>query len=37
MTWFRRDERIIHLYIDEMPYDELLKTAVGIIERGIAE
>ena len=37
LTWFRRDERIIHLYIDEMPYDELLKTAVGIIERGIAE
>lgn len=37
LTWFRRDERITHLYIDEMSYDELLKTAVGIIERGIAE
>lgn len=34
LTWFRRDERINRLYIDEMPYDELLKEALKIIERG---
>lgn len=37
LTWFKRDGRIEHLYIDEMPYDELLKRAVEIIERGTAE
>ncbi len=37
LTWFRRDGRITHLYIDGMSYDELLKTAVEIIERGLTE
>lgn len=35
LTWFRRDERINRLYIDEQPYDELIEKAVEIIERGM--
>lgn len=35
LTWFRRDERINRLYIDEQPYDELMEKAVEIIERGM--
>ncbi len=35
LTWFRRDERINWLYIDEQPYDELIESAVEIIQRGM--
>ncbi len=36
LTWFRRDERIRFLYIDDYTSsDELLQAAIGIIERGV--
>lgn len=37
LTWFRRDERINWLYIDEQPYDELVEKAFDIIERGLQD
>lgn len=36
LTWFRRDERLNHLYIDDYSdSDELLKAACLIVERGV--
>ncbi len=32
LTWFRRDKRINWLYIDEMPYEDLLSQALKTIE-----
>ena len=36
LTWFRRDERLNHLYIDDYSnIDELLYDSCQIIERGV--
>ena len=34
LTWFRKDKRINWLYIDEKPYEEILKEALKIVEEG---
>lgn len=36
LTWFRRDERVNFLFIDDYPcFDELVKAALTLAERGI--